>query len=161
MIGDDVVVGGSCKISDLAVVNTDGGGSISLGDKCVIHDYAYLLPHNGSIVLGDRVSVGQFCMLYGHGGLTIGSYTEIAPQCTIVTTNKNFGRVDIPMAYQGETSKGIDIGSGVWIGANAVVLDGVTIGDNSIIGAGSVVTKSVPPYSVAVGNPAKVIRKRM
>ncbi len=66
----------------------------------------------------------------------------------------------LEIRLQGESRKGITIGSDVWIGAGAIILDNVKIGDGCVIGAGAVVTKSVPSYSVAVGVPAKVIKKR-
>lgn len=85
---------------------------------------------------------------------------NIAAHTVIIPANHNFDRMDLPISRQGLTTKGINIGNDVWIGANVVILDGVEIGDGCVIGASSVVTKSIPNNSVAVGNPAKVIKSR-
>lgn len=83
----------------------------------------------------------------------IGKGVYIAPNVGIITTNHDLNDLDKHVV-----GKDVNIGSGVWIGMNSVILPGVSIGNNSIIGAGSVVTKSIPENCVAVGNPCKVIR---
>jgi len=77
-----------------------------------------------------------------------------------ITTILFFGRIDTPIREQGSTMKGIAISDDVWIGAGCRILDGVEIGKGSIIGAGTVLTKSVPEYSIVVGIPGKVIKRR-
>ena len=80
---------------------------------------------------------------------------------TIITRNHRFDRTDIPMMEQGfEEERPVYIGNDVWIGDRALILPGVHIGDGSIIAAGAVVTKDVPPYSIAAGVPARKIRDR-
>lgn len=79
----------------------------------------------------------------------------------IIGANHRFSDVTKLIKEQGVETKGIIIESDVWIGANCCVLDGVTIGRGSVIGAGSIVTKSIPPMSVAVGNPCRVIKQRV
>jgi maltose O-acetyltransferase len=94
--------------------------------------------------------------------ISIGNYVMIAHNVMIIGGNHNIERTDIPMMFQGEGKQGnIIIEDDVWIGAGAIILTGVTIGEGSVIGAGSIVTKSIPPYSIAVGNPAIVIKKRV
>lgn len=89
--------------------------------------------------------------------VTIGNYVFIAPNCVITTAGH---AIDAQMRNVGlEIALPITIGNNVWIGANACILPGVTIGDNSIIGAGSVVTKSIPENTIAAGIPCKIIRK--
>lgn len=86
----------------------------------------------------------------------------IAESCSIIGGNHETRRLDIPMNQQGEGKQGaIVIGNDVWIGAASIVISGVSIGDGCIIGAGSVVTKNIPPYHVAVGNPARVLKQRV
>lgn len=108
--------------------------------------------------IGDNVSINRNTVI--RGCFRIGNKCAIAPNCTIIGSNHNFQRIDIPIKQQGFSTLGIIIEDDVWIGANSVVLDGVTIGKGSVIGAGSIVTKSIPPYSIAVGNPCKVIKSR-
>jgi maltose O-acetyltransferase len=96
---------------------------------------------NGPIKIGNDVMMGQDVLIY--------------------TTRHNDYRIDIPMNRQGMAKvEPVEIGNDVWIGSRVIILPGVHISDGCIIGAGSVVTKDIPPYSVAVGAPAKVVRKR-
>jgi acetyltransferase-like isoleucine patch superfamily enzyme len=76
----------------------------------------------------------------------------------ILAVNHVFHDTSRPISHQGITAQGISIGSGSWIGSGAIILDGVKIGRNVVIGAGAVVSKDVPDYAVAVGNPARVVR---
>jgi acetyltransferase-like isoleucine patch superfamily enzyme len=94
------------------------------------------------------------------GGVTIGNHTRIACHTVIVASNHNFDDVTKNIHEQGVNAKGVVIGNDVWIGAGVRILDGVHIGDHVVIGAGSVVTKDIPENAIAVGVPARVIRKR-
>lgn len=93
-------------------------------------------------------------------GFEIGDNVRIAAQVVIIPMNHIYEDPDTPIWKQGIRAKGIKIEDDVWIGAGAKILDGVTIGKGSVIGAGAVVTDDIPPYSVAVGVPARVIKKR-
>jgi maltose O-acetyltransferase len=85
----------------------------------------------------------------------------MGPEVAIWTTNHRFDRTDIPMMFQGnQVQKPVFIGNDVWIGTRAILLPGVHVGDHSIIGAGAVVAKDVPPWAIVVGNPARVVRYR-
>lgn len=84
----------------------------------------------------------------------------IGNNTTILTSNYGYDKPDIPMLRQPLKCKPVVIGDDVWIGANVVILPGVVIGQGAIVGAGAVVTKDIAPYSIAVGNPARVIRER-
>lgn len=93
--------------------------------------------------------------------VTIGNDVMMGPDCMFFTSNHGMERLDVPMWQQkSSTPRPIVIGDDVWIGARVIVLGGVHIGNGSVIGAGSVVTKDVEPYSIVAGNPAKLIRKR-
>ena len=112
------------------------------------------------IVLGDYSSIGRNSFV--QSGTYIGRYVMIAPDCGIYTMNHRFQRMDIPMREQGLTKpKCVIIEDDVWIGTKTVILPGVHIGKGAIIGAGSIVTKNIPPYSIAVGNPARVKKRRV
>ncbi len=115
-------------------------------------------PQNISI--GNRCRINTGTYISGLGSLTIGNNILIGMNVVILTTNHNFHKVNIPIYFQEFTSKKVNIGDDVWLGANSIILPGVSIGKGSVIGAGSVVTKNIPDYSIAVGNPAKVIKTR-
>ncbi|PKL00408.1 MAG: hypothetical protein CVV56_06720 [Tenericutes bacterium HGW-Tenericutes-1] len=139
--------------------NTDG--SIEIGNDTVISRWSCYKPYGGYIKIGNNCSVNSFCHLSGNGGISIGDNVRIASHCVLISANHNFDRVDIPITYQGETRKQIIIEDDCWLGAGVKILAGVVVHRGSVIGAGSVVTKSVPPYSVVVGIPGKVIRLRV
>jgi len=135
-------------------------GWIEIGKGSYIFPYSQLRTFEGWIRIGDNCTVNRLSILYGNGGLEIGSHVRISPNVTVLAQNHVFGDPNILIHEQGMSGFGIKIGDDVWIGAGAIILDGVTIGKGSVIGAGAVVTKDIPPYSVAVGIPARVIKKR-
>lgn len=92
---------------------------------------------------------------------TIGKDVMIGPELMCYTTNHETTRTDIPMIDQGfSKTRPITIGDDVWIGSRVIILGGVNVGNGAVIGAGSVVTHDVPPYSVVGGNPARIIKSR-
>ena len=134
--------------------------NIEIGDNSKIMPYAKLIPQQGRIKIGKDCTIQYNCLFYGVGGLEIGDNTRIAAHTIITPMNHIFADPDTPIWKQGETAEGIKIGNDVWLGSNVKIMDGVTIGDGCVIGAGSVVVKDIPPYSVAVGVPAKIVKKR-
>lgn len=152
-------IGRGTRLSWTATLSP-GKGRIEIGRNGLIKSQAMLVTYGGSIVIGDRVSINPFCVLYGQGGLRIGSDVLIAAHVTIVPANHRFDLPDVIIRKQGEDRLGITIDDDVWIGTGARILDGVTIGRGSVIAAGAVVTKSVEPYTVVAGVPARPIRKR-
>jgi len=137
-----------------------GKGKISIGMGSAICRYAIIEALEGEIHIGRNTLIGDFCNLYGQGGLKIGDNVQIASGCRLVPKTNRFDDRDKLILEQGYDRKGICIEDDVWLGANCVVLDGVTIGQGAVIGAGAVVTQSIPPYCVAVGVPARVIKQR-
>ena len=111
------------------------------------------------IKLGDYSGIGKNSYISDY--VKIGKYVMMGPECFIYTRNHKFDSLDRPMCFQGfDTYKPVTIGDDVWIGGRVIILPGVNIGEGAIIGAGSVVTKNVEPYTVVAGNPAKVLKKR-
>lgn len=150
----------SSSISSKSNLKIISGGTIQIGHNCKIHEYVFMHTYGGNIVIGNDCSFNPFCMVYGHGGITIGNKVRIATHTIIIPANHTFHNINLPIMEQYETRKGIIIEDDVWIGAGCKILDGVTIHKGSVIGAGSVVTKSIPPFSIAVGVPAKVLKTR-
>jgi virginiamycin A acetyltransferase len=130
------------------------------GEGCVISAFTKI-KIGGPFIMGRRVQISTGCFIAaGPGGLTLGDDVLISPNCTIVTGHYRFDELEVPLQEQGSVSRGVQVGHRVWIGANSVVLDGADIGDNVIVSAGSVVQGRIPPNSVVLGNPAKVIFTR-
>ncbi|MFB2938279.1 acyltransferase [Aerosakkonemataceae cyanobacterium BLCC-F154] len=114
---------------------------------------------DGCIEIGEETSISPFSSLSGKN-ITIGKYCLIAAYVGIYANNHNYADPHKRIKDQGASYQGIVIGDDCWIGTGVKVVDGVTIGTGSVIGAGAVVTKDIPPYSIAVGVPAKVVARR-
>jgi len=131
-----------------------------VGKGCFYLDLIVWLNGNG-IELGDDVAFNYGCYVNGFGGLLIDDGAKFGPYVMIHTANHESGDAHRPITQQGWRDDGpIVIGRNVWIGMGACILPGVTIGEGSIVGAGSVVPRDVAPFSVAVGNPVRVVRER-
>lgn len=159
-VGRPIHVAWKARVWPRAVIRVVGGGNVQVGAGSQILDFAMLMTYGGDIRIGSSCTVNPFCVLYGHGGLTIGDGVRIATQAVFVPANHGFEDPAVPIWKQPETRLGITVEDDVWIGAGARVLDGVRIGHGSVIGAGAVVTKSVPPLSIALGVPARVVGRR-
>lgn len=126
------------------------GKNINIGRYCKIHK---------NTTIGDHSGVGFGCEI--PNGVTLGSHVMMGPDVLIFTQNHQTADTEIPMREQGMAPlKPVVIGDDVWIGARVCILPGVTIGQGAVIGACAVVSKDVPAYSVVVGNPARVVKKR-
>ena len=129
----------------------------SIGNYSTVEDFACVNNGVGPVHIGNntRIGIGNTVI----GPVTIGNNVILAQNIVMSGLNHNYTDVTIPIYKQGETTALIIIEDDCWIGANAVITAGVTIGKHSVIAGGAVVTKNVPPYSVAVGNPAKIIKQ--
>jgi acetyltransferase-like isoleucine patch superfamily enzyme len=139
---------------------------ISIGDNTFIMHHTMLhvfnfrgLPQAG-IIIGKNCFLGEYNVIRGQGGVRIGNDVYTGPNVQFVAVNHVYNQANRSIREQGITAQGIVIEDDVWIGAGATIVDGVTVGQGSVIGAGSVVTNNIPPYSVAVGIPAKPIKDR-
>jgi acetyltransferase-like isoleucine patch superfamily enzyme len=131
---------------------------LSLGDYSIIESYCCINNSVGDVIIGDhtRIGIGNTII----GPVTIGNNVNLAQNITVTALNHNYSDPDVLIDKQGFTTSAIKISDDVWIGANAVILSGVTIGRHSVIAAGAVVTKDVLPNSLVAGVPA-VIKKRI
>ncbi|MBN2508230.1 MAG: acyltransferase [Verrucomicrobia bacterium] len=159
-LGRPIHVAWGARVWGRGTIRIVGGGSVRIGPGSQVHDYAMLLTYGGHIRMGANCTVNPFCVLYGHGGLTIGNGVRIATHSVLIPANHHFDDPTLPIWQQAESRDGIVVEDDVWIGAGARVMDGVRIGRGSVVGAGAVVTKSLPPGSVAAGVPARVIGQR-
>ena len=129
----------------------------SLGDYSVIESFACINNAVGDVIIGDHTRIGLHNTIIGP--VDIGNHVNLAQGITVTALNHNFSDTNKRIDEQGVSTNPVTIEDDVWIGANAVILPGVTIGEHSVVAAGAVVTKDVPPHSLVAGGPAKVIKK--
>jgi acetyltransferase-like isoleucine patch superfamily enzyme len=135
--------------------------NIELGDDVYVGHYAILKGyHENRIRIGDGTWIGQQCFLHGAGGLEIGRYVGIGPGVRILTSSHRLDDPARPILHAALELAPVYIGEGADLGASAVVLPGARIGEGAQVGAGSVVTGELPPFAVAAGSPARVLRLR-
>lgn len=146
-----------CFVAPEARLFAEPGRDIVIGPGCAIAAEVFM---HGPVVLGREVSVNARAVLDGGGkGIAIGAGTRIASGACLYAFNHG---LDPERTVRGQpvTSAGIRIGEDVWIGANAGVTDGVTIGDHAVVGLGAVVTRPVPDWAIVGGAPARILGDR-
>lgn len=156
-----LVIGPFCVIEDDVLLDTGSGcdSYIRLAPRTKLKKGAVLRTYNGHISVGARTTIGEYSILAGHGGITVGEAVIVAGHCYI-TAQEHILSSGSHIRFQGETCQGIFLEDGVWLGARVTVLDGVHIGTGTAIGAGAVVTRSLPPMSICAGIPCRALRKR-
>lgn len=128
----------------------------SLGDYSVIESFACINNAVGDVIIGDHTRIGLHNTIIGP--VEIGNNVNLAQGITVTALNHNFSDTNKRIDEQGVSTNPVTIEDDVWVGANAVILPGVTIGEHCVVAAGAVVTKDVPPHSLVAGIPAKVIK---
>jgi acetyltransferase-like isoleucine patch superfamily enzyme len=131
--------------------------NFKIGSNSIVEDFATINNGVGDVYIGSNTGIGLSNVIIGP--VKIGDYVMLAQNIVISGLNHGYADVSMPPRMQPVVTKQITIEDSVWVGANSVITAGVTIGKHAVIGAGSVITKNVPAYSVAVGNPARVIKK--
>ena len=154
-------------VEDYAEINCMAHQGITVGDRVTIGKYAVIRPVNlyGTAIgeglkIGNNSSIGPFAYIGCSGLIEIGNNVIMSPRVSIYAENHLYAGLDEPIMQQGVKRQFVKIEDDCWIAANSVILSGVTIGTGSVVAAGSVVTKDVPPYSVVGGIPAKIIKSR-
>jgi acetyltransferase-like isoleucine patch superfamily enzyme len=155
-LGDDVVV------DDLVVLDAKGetNRGIAVGSGTFLGRGTILSCKDGDITLGDHVNIGFYSEIFSGSSVTVGAYGLFAAYTYLVGGGHEFDRSGVPVVEQARRSQGITLGENVWLGAGAKVMDGVRIGRDVVVGAGAVVIDDLPDGAVAVGVPARVVRRR-
>lgn len=154
-----IAIGLRVAIDDYVLLDASGTGKeeIVIKDDVIVSRNCVIQGKTGSIIVGEKTDIGCNCIMSSVAGIFIGQSALIAGNCYIGGGRYISDRLDIPMVEQGGYSNGpVIIGDDVWLGAGAIVLDGVDIGKGCIVGAGAVITKDLPNYAIAVGVPARI-----
>lgn len=161
-----VFIGKNCSIYGMP----DGihlGKNVKIKENCYIDAYNFSRYVGNSrfvdgartkIAVGENSVIGPYSIIYGTGGVEIGKNAIMAARLNIVTQNHIFSDKSKLIIDQGIECRKVKIGDNVWIGINTTILPGVKIGNGAVIGANTIVTKDVPPNSIVVGNPGRVIK---
>ncbi len=159
--GRNFLIDDYCELNGLSDQGLNFGNNVTLGKFSLIRPTNQYGGKKGSgLKVGDNSNIGPYCYIGCSGYIEIGDNVMMSPRVSLFAENHNFETTEIPMKEQGVTRETIIIEDDCWIASNSTILAGVTVGSGSIIAAGSVVTKSVPSYSVVAGNPARVIKTR-
>lgn len=146
---------GKIVIGDDARIDPDneihGKGAVSFGDRCHLWSGSYINAFQNPFDFDYRVSIGQKCVIAGRGNLSVGKLTMIGGQTYVVTETHGHENPFISFRDQDFETKGISIGEDVWIAAACRIIDGVNIGKRALIGIGTIITKDVPEYMLALG----------
>ena len=154
---ETVELGAGCFIAPDAAIFGEPGRPVRIGDRCAVAAQAFL---HGPLTLGSDVSINAGARLDGgRKGITIGDGTRIASGAVLYAFDHGLAP-DRAIRDQPVRSRGITLGQDVWIGANAGVTDGVTIGDHAVVAMGAVVTRDVPAWSIVAGVPAQFVGDR-
>lgn len=160
VIGNGVTIDNYVEIDALSKNGVVIGDNVKVGSYTIIKCTGTLKKIGKGLKIGSNSGVGEFSFFGAAGGIEIGENVIMGQNIRFHSENHNFEEVDIPIKEQGVTNKGIRLGNDCWIGAGTVFLDGVTVGDGCVIGANTLVNKDIPSFSIAVGNPVKIINSR-
>lgn len=159
-----IKVGKSLRVWPLVYVSkgqkSGTNGIIEIGDNCEISQGVILKAYGGKITIANNSFIGEYTVLYGHGGIEIGTNTLVSMHTCIVSSNHTIPNQQLLIRDKPDIFLPVRIGNDVWIGAGVKILGGTTIGNGCVIGAGAVVSHDLPPYSIAMGIPARVIKFR-
>jgi len=152
----------STVLEPLVTIYLGREGTLTLGERNIVYPQTSIRIEKGWMTTGADVSFGPGCHIYEpRAGLEIGDNCLIAGGVKICGVQHGMDSVEVPMRQQAPRELPIRIEEDVWVGMGSIIMPGVTIGKGSVIGAGSVVTGDIPPFSVAYGTPCKIRRKRI
>ncbi len=163
---DYLAVGRNVVIGDYVFMSCYGRRGVTLGNNVRIREFGWVqvtshLTNPGEgLEIGDNSYIGPHSVLGAGGPVSIGRDVAFGAYVQLLAENHEFEDPTRAINEQGVSRRGIVVEDGCWLGNSVIVLDGVRIGARSVVGAGSVVTRDIPPASIAVGNPARVVRSR-
>ena len=158
--GPGLILEDGVHINALSVDGIVLGRNVTIAKYAVLTCTGVLAEIGSGISIGDRTALGAGSFLGGQGGIRIGNDVIMGPGVRIFSENHRFDALDQPIRTQGVRRRGVSIGDDCWIGASVTIVDGVKIGTGCVVAAGAVVTSNVPPFSVAGGVPARVLKPR-
>jgi len=147
------------QIRSMPIIENFNNLSLFFGENIVIKENL-IIRGGGKLTIADNTHIGSYNIIGCNSSVYIGKNCMIADFVSLRDTDHNYTNIEIPMNEQGITSKEIIIEDDVWIGHGAIILKGVKVGKGAIVGAGSVVTKNIPPNTIVGGIPAKYIGAR-
>lgn len=160
-IKSGVTIGKYVELDGLSKEGINIGNNVKIGSFSQIKCTGTLKKIGRGFSIEDNSGFGEFCFFGAAGGIKIGSNVIMGQNIRFHSENHNFDRLDIPIREQGVTNKGILVEDDCWFGSGVVILDGVTVGKGSVLGSNTLVNKDIPPYSIAVGNPVRIIKSRL
>jgi virginiamycin A acetyltransferase len=158
-------IASSASVSSLAYIEESVRGStLRIGERAFIDAFVAIKFSGGlgDVSIGDETYLNAGTVIYSGNGVSLGNHVMVASNVTFAPTNHAFARRDVPMIRQGfmPSRGGILVEDDVWIGANCVILDGAILRRGCIVGAGSVVSAELQPFSINFGVPAKFVKWR-
>jgi acetyltransferase-like isoleucine patch superfamily enzyme len=160
-VGDDVTIGDFSFLHCLSENGVRIGSGTSVDRNLWLHCGGTLSDHaHGYVEIGDNSYIGCNAVIGAGGGIRIGSHVLIGQSVNLHAENHRYADPDRLIVEQGVSYQGIVIEDDVWIGSKAIILDGVKIGRGAVIGAATVVNRSIPEHAIALGVPAQIVGKR-
>lgn len=165
--GKHIRCGKNVKFEDYSEIHGLCSEGLVFGDNVTISRGVMIRPssyyggdYGVGLTVGDHSSIGPYGYVGCSGRITIGKNVMFGPKCSLFAENHVFSDTEINIKSQGTQQKGITIEDDCWIGSNVIILDGVTIGKGSVIGAGTLITKDIPVGSIVIDKREKNIRNR-
>lgn len=165
--GKHITCGKNVKFEDFSEIHGLCSDGLVFGDYVTISRGVMIRPSSyyggdlgKGLVMGEHSSIGPYGYIGCSGKITIGKNVMFGPKCSLFAENHNFSDTESSIKSQGVNQKGITVEDDCWIGSNVVILDGVTIGKGSVIGAGTLITKDVPAGSVVMDKREKRVKER-
>jgi len=159
--GKTITIGDNVEINALSVEGITLGNNVTILRNTVIECTGNIKNMGVGLVIGDDVGIAQNCFIQVRGKVTIGSHVMFGPNVSIFSENHGFSNLEVPMISQPTVRREVIIEDDVWLGTRSIILSGIRIGKGSIIAAGALVNRDIPPYSVVAGVPGKIIKSRL